>query len=77
MTVNERRESGMEAARHAEGRPFRANEYAGAKLIGDVTRAELLERPDHPKIDGHRAIECECGHSTIGEHNHDVYESGR
>lgn len=67
----------MEAARHKDDRPFRADEYAGAKLVGDVTKAELLERLDHPKINGHRAIVCACGHSTIGEHNHEVYERSR
>jgi hypothetical protein len=50
-------------------RPFLPSEIAGAKHIHDVTRAELLEQPDHPKIGGHRPIRCACGCASVGTHN--------
>jgi hypothetical protein len=50
-------------------RPFGPLEIAGAKHVHDVTPAELLERPDHPKIHGRRPILCACGCSVVGIHN--------
>ena len=54
-------------------RPFGPLEIAGAKHIADVARAELLERPDHPKIDGHRGIRCACSCPTAGTYNAAAY----
>ena len=50
-------------------RPFLPHEYASAKTVADVTLEELLERPDHPKIGGHRPIRCTCGCASVGIHN--------
>ena len=60
------------ARARAEGggtRPFRPDEYASMRAVSDVTREELLADPFHPKIGGGRAVDCECGHADIGEHN--------
>jgi hypothetical protein len=59
------------AMHRGEGRPrpFAPFEIAGAKHIHDITHAELIERPDHPKIGGHRPILCACGCSSVGTHN--------
>ena len=63
----------MVAARaRAEGggtRPFRPDEHASMRAVADVTREELLADPFHPKIRGERAVDCECGHADVGEHN--------
>ena len=68
----------MGAAR-AEGdsRPFRPDEHASMRTVSHVTREELLVDPFHPKIGGERAIECECGHADIGEHNAAVSGAAR
>ena len=56
-------------------RPFGPREFAGAKHVHDVTRAELLERPDHPKIDADRPIRCACGCLSVGTHNALAYRA--
>ncbi|MDP8951763.1 MAG: hypothetical protein M3N18_05925 [Actinomycetota bacterium] len=70
----------MCAARARTGggsRPFRPDEYASMRTVSDVAREELLADPHHPKIRGERAIDCECGHADIGEHNAAVTGAAR
>ena len=49
-------------------RPFLPHEYASAKTVADVSRSELLERPNYPKIHAYRPIRCARGCSSVGTH---------
>ncbi len=61
----------LPAQHRTEGapRPFLPLEYASAKTVADVTRAELLANPLHPKLDADRPVRCECGCASVGIHN--------
>ncbi len=59
----------MATAQHAEGRPFRYDEEV---MFGNTLGAKGTQNTKILATRGGRPIDCDCGHATIAEHNHQV-----